>query len=86
MSLEVEIREFIVKNFLFGEDDGSLHSEDSLIERGVVDSSGVLEVVGFLDERFGVEVADHELVPSNFDSITKLAAFIERKRAARTAA
>jgi acyl carrier protein len=79
---ETEIRSYIVKNFLFGVDDDNLKAEDSLLEKGVIDSTGVLEVVAFLDEQFGVTVQDDELVPANFESIQKLAAFVNRKRAA----
>jgi len=76
---ENEIRSYIVKNFLFGVDDGNLKADDSLLEKGVIDSTGVLEVVAFLDEQFGVTVQDDELVPANFESIQKLAAFVNRK-------
>ena len=79
---ETAIRSYIVKNFLFGVDDDTLKAEDSLLEKGVIDSTGVLEVVAFLDEHFGVTVQDDELVPANFESIQKLAAFVNRKRAA----
>ncbi|MGD8415115.1 MAG: acyl carrier protein, partial [Candidatus Latescibacterota bacterium] len=72
-------REFIVETFLFGADDGQLEDGDSLLESGVVDSTGVLELVGFLEEEFGIEVKDEELVPENLDSIDNLAAFIEKK-------
>jgi acyl carrier protein len=78
--IETEIRGFIVKNFLFGVDDVAIKADDSLLDKGVIDSTGVLEVVGFLDERFGIQVDDNELVPSNFDSIAKLTAFVSRKR------
>lgn len=80
--VETEIRGYIVKNFLFGVDDAGITAEDSLLDKGVIDSTGVLEVVGFLDEHFGVAVLDDELVPGNFDSIAKLTAFVNRKRAA----
>jgi acyl carrier protein len=82
---ESEIRSYIVKNFLFGVDDETLSSKDSLLDKGVIDSTGVLEVVAFLDERFGVTVLDDELVPNNFDSIEKLTAFVNRKRVGSTA-
>jgi acyl carrier protein len=82
---ESDIRSYIVKNFLFGVDDETLSSKESLFDRGVIDSTGVLEMVAFLDERFGVSVLDDELIPNNFDSIVKLTAFVNRKRAASPA-
>lgn len=79
METKQKIREFIVETFLFGADDAQLEDGDSLLESGVVDSTGVLELVGFLEEEFGIEVKDDELVPDNLDSIDNLAAFIGRK-------
>ncbi len=76
----LKLREFIVETFLFGEGGDDLGDEDSLLERGIIDSTGVLEMTAYIDEAFGVKVGDEELVPDNFDSIQKLAAFVERKR------
>ena len=73
------IRNFIKENFLFGSNDTEIHDEDSFLENGIVDSTGVLELVSFVENEFGIEVKDEELVPENFDSIEKLAQYIERK-------
>jgi acyl carrier protein len=80
-AIEQEIRRFIVDNFLFGEEDGDLSCDDSFLERGIIDSTGVLELVAFIEERFGIKVKDNELVPANLDSINSLISFIERKTA-----
>lgn len=77
--LEQEIRNFIVDNFLFGEDNDSPSSDESLLERGLIDSTGALELVTFLEGKYGIKVEDHELDPENLDSISKLVRFIERK-------
>ena len=77
-----KLREFIVETFLFGEGGDDLGNDDSLLERGIIDSTGVLEMTAYIDEAFGVKVSDEELVPDNFDSIGKLAAFVARKRGA----
>ena len=74
-----EVRAYIVERFLFGQGGESLSSDESLLESGTVDSTGVLEVVMFLEQRFGVKTADEELVPDNLDSIQKIAAFVRRK-------
>jgi len=79
MDTKKKIREFIVETFLFGADDAQLEDGDSLLESGVIDSTGVLELVGFLEEEFEIEVKDEELVPENLDSIDNLAAFIAKK-------
>ena len=72
------IRGFIVDTFLLGDDDG-FDDADSLIEAGVVDSTGVMEVVTFLEESFVIDIADDELVADNLDSVERLAAFVQRK-------
>lgn len=79
MDTKAKIRGFIVENFLFGSDDGSLKDGDSFLESGIIDSTGILEVVGFVEDEFGFDVNDEELVPENFDSIDRLVAYIERK-------
>lgn len=78
-TIERNIREFIVSNFLFGVDDGSLKREDSFLQNGVIDSTGVLELVGFLEQSYQIEVSDQELVPLNLDSIQNVAAYVSRK-------
>ena len=78
MQLEHKIREFIVNNLYFTEDK-PIAEEDSFLETGVVDSMGVMELVAFIQSEFGVEVAQHEIVVENFDSIRKLANFVRRK-------
>jgi len=75
------VRRFIVGNFLFGDEAGIPADDESLIGSGVVDSTGVLELVDFLEEDLGVTVADHETVPANLDSIENIVAFVVRKNA-----
>ncbi len=76
-----ELRAFIIENFLFGEAGQLAGDSASLIENEVIDSTGVLELVTFLEERYGISVADEEIVPANLDSVEKLAAYVERKTA-----
>jgi acyl carrier protein len=78
MQIEQKIHEFILKNLYYAEDN-SIADEDSFLETGVVDSMGVMELVAFIQSEFGVEVAQHEIVVENFDSIHKLADFVRRK-------
>lgn len=77
--VEDEIRRFIVDNFLFGEDDRGLNGNDSFLELGIIDSTGVLELVTFIESRFGIKVNDSELIPDNLDSVDSLVGFIRRK-------
>lgn len=76
-----QVRGFIVSNFLFGDDSRLPRDDASLLGSGVVDSTGVLELVEFLEEDLGVSVADHETVPANLDSIESIVAFVGSKQA-----
>ena len=80
-----EIKAFIVSNFLFGQEGGGFADDQSLLESGVVDSTGLLELVAFIEERYGIAVGDQELVPENLDSLRNLSQFVVRKRGALTA-
>jgi len=75
-----EIHRFVVDNFLFGRDGEKLDQHDSFLEKGVIDSTGVLELVTFLEKRFDIKVLDEELVPENLDSVQNLVRFVESKR------
>ncbi|MEJ2395033.1 MAG: acyl carrier protein [Candidatus Thiodiazotropha sp.] len=79
MSVESKIRSFILDNFIFSDDDDALKNEDSFLDNGILDSTGILEVIFFLDEEFSIKVNDDELIPENLDSVDRLAAFIKRK-------
>ena len=73
-----KIRGFIVDNFLFG--DGELLKEDaSFLEKGVIDSTGILELVMFLEETYNIKIEDDELVPENLDNLNNVVRFIEHK-------
>ena len=74
-----EIREFVIENLLFGDDTG-LTDTTSFRDEGIVDSTGVLELVAFLETQFSISVEGSEYVPDNLDSIEKIAAFVARKQ------
>ena len=76
------IRAFIVENFLFGDESHPLSADLSLIDNDLIDSTGILELVGFLEEHFAIAVADADIVPANLDTIDRIAGFIARKQAA----
>ena len=76
-----KIRAFVIENFLYGEDTG-LSDEDSLLEEGIVDSTGILQLVTFLENEFSVVVEDKELIPENLDSLGQIKSFLTRKLAA----
>jgi acyl carrier protein len=74
------VRAFLVENFLLGQ--GAIEDHESLLDSGIVDSTGIVEVASFLEQRFGIELADEDLTAANLDSIQRIAAFVARKRAA----
>jgi acyl carrier protein len=80
--IESQVRRIVEDNFLFREDREALSGSESLIEAGLIDSTGILELVAFVEERFRIEISDADLVPANFDSIDRIAAYLVRALAA----
>ena len=81
MQIRQDLRQFIIDNFLFGRE-GQLGDADSFLESGIIDSTGVLELISFLEERFGVELEERDLTPDNLDSIDKVTMLVESRLAA----
>ncbi len=81
-ALRENIRNFILENYLFTTDTSAIALDDSLLGKGVVDSTGMLEVIFFIEEQLGVKVKDEEMIPDNLDSIEKIARFVEARRQA----
>lgn len=73
------VREFVVENYLFGDDSAMPDDTASLVGAGVVDSTGILELIDFLETTFGITVADVEMLPENLDSVADIASFVSRK-------
>ena len=78
MEFTNQIREFLAENFLFGPSD-QIRDDESFLESGILDSTGVLQLVDFLEETYGIRVEDNELTPSNLDSIQNIAGYLRRK-------
>ena len=76
--IKTSIRTFIVDNFLFGTAD-NLEDDTSFLEEGIIDSTGVLELITFLEETYGITVEDEELIPENLDSINNVTTFLSTK-------
>ena len=75
-----KVRAFVTSNFYVA-DPAKLQDSESLLDSGIIDSTGVLEVIGFIEDNFAVTVEDHEMLPENLDSIERIASFIQRKQA-----
>jgi acyl carrier protein len=78
--LAVEIRSFIVDNFLFGQDSALLTDDAPFLENGIIDSTGFLELVTFVERTYAITILDHELVPENMHSLRRICEFVARKR------
>ena len=79
MTIKNEIRNFVVVNFLFG-DAASLNDDASFIDSGIVDSTGILELIAFLEDTYNTRIEPDELVPENFDSVNRVVEFLARKQ------
>jgi acyl carrier protein len=79
MEIKDQIRTFVTSNFYVA-DPGALEDEASLLDRGIIDSTGVLEVIFFIEETFGIKVEDSEMLPENLDSIERIANFVSGKK------
>lgn len=80
VDIKGNLRIFIKDKFLLGDNSINLNDEDSFLEKGIIDSTGVLELVNFIEETFCIRVEDEELIPDNLDSLNKLSAYIKKKR------
>jgi acyl carrier protein len=79
MDIEEQVRAFITSNFYVA-DPSVLEDSASLLDQGIIDSTGVLEVISFIEETFGITVEDSEMLPDNLDSIARISNFVVRKR------
>lgn len=78
MSYINKVREFVIENYLFG-DSGQIEEDTSFLGSGIIDSTGILELVSFLEETYGISIDDEELIPENFDSLKNIDKFLHKK-------
>lgn len=78
--IKSEIKAYIIENFLFGDTETVIEDDDSFMESGILDSTGILELITFIEERYDIKLDDEELLPENLDSLNNLEAFINRKK------
>ena len=79
MSVEEKIRAFILENYLFTDDQSELKNDDSFLDHGILDSTGILEIIFFIEDEFKIKIKDEEMTPDNLDAVDKIVAFIHRK-------
>lgn len=80
MSIEQTVRTFILENFLFTTDTSALNVNESFLEKGIIDSTGMMEVIYFLEDKFAIRIDDAEMIPENLDSVSNIVRFVERKK------
>lgn len=84
--IRAELTAYIVANYLFGDAELAPSDDDSLIEKGIIDSTGILELIEFLESNFGIEVSEAETIPENLDGISRLTEFVLGKKAVQALA
>jgi len=82
-SIEKKVREYIAENFLFASDTADLPSDGSFLDMGIIDSTGILEIIFFIEEEFGIKVQDNEMLPENLDSVNNIVRFVEARQHAK---
>lgn len=80
MQQRQRIKHYILKNFLFSNDDNAVGDQDSLVRGGILDSTGIYELIMFIEEEFKFTIAPEEMTPDNFDTLELIDGFIDRKR------
>ena len=80
MSIEKKVREYILENYLFTDDESAIDNKSSFLETGILDSTGILELIYFIEEEFEISVGDNEMIPENLDSVDNIVAFVNRKK------
>jgi len=80
MDVRSELRNFILENYLFTDDQSALADSDSFLDKGIIDSTGILELIFFLEEKFSVKVDDEEMIPENLDSVDNIVKYVESKK------
>ena len=78
MSIAADVRSFVINNFLLGRGE-TLNDNDSFLEQGIIDSTGILELVAHLEETYGIEITETELIPDNMDSVNRIVAYLSQK-------
>jgi len=79
MEIERELRNFVIDNFLFGQADETFSNDDSFLEKGLIDSMGILTLVDFVKDKYTIVIEDDELIPENWDSVHRITLFVGKK-------
>ena len=80
MLIEDKVKNYMLENYLFTDDPNALSNDESFLGKGLIDSTGVLEIISFIEEEFGISVDDEEMVADNLDSVNNIVSFLVRKQ------
>jgi len=84
MSIEQELRDFILENYLFTDDQSVLNNTDLFLERDILDSTGILELIYYIEDEYEVKVEDEEMIPENLGSVERVVSYVQRKQSVTT--
>lgn len=79
MAVREEIRNYVLDNYLFTDDQSKLEDDNSFLETGILDSNGVMEIIFFLEDEYGVAISQEEMIPENLDSVSRIVKFVASK-------
>ncbi len=80
MDVEMNVKNFIERKFLYRKDEKNVTNDESLLNSGLIDSTGIFEIVSFLEKEFGIEVSDEDVIPDNFETINNIVEFVNGKK------
>lgn len=80
MAVASIIRKYVLENYLFTDNEDELKNDDSFLDKGILDSTGILEIITLIEEKFSIKVEDAEMIPENLDSVNNIVAYIARKQ------
>lgn len=79
LNVKKQIKSFLLENFLFTDDEMAIGDDESFLGSGFIDSTGMMEIILWLEDTFGIEVENDEMIPANLDSVNSLIGFVDRK-------
>jgi acyl carrier protein len=78
--IQKQVRDFVIENLLLGEEESEFSDTQSFLESGLIDSTGILEIIGFLEEQYAITIEDDEMVPENLDSVERIVVFLQNRQ------
>lgn len=75
-----QVRNFVVENLLLGEEEESFSNSQSFLDSGLIDSTGILEIISFLEDEYDITIQDDEMIPENLDSVERIVAFLQKRK------